>query len=811
MSRIAAVLLCGAALAGTPGYRGLLLTEALERLQAQGLRLIYSSAVVGEDLVVSVEPKATRPRAVLAEILGPLGLEVRDGPGGALLIVTSDRPARGSLRGRVVSEARRRPIARAGITIAGSPEAGAVTDPDGVFELRDLPAGAHRVTIAAEGFLDRTIAHVEVAPGATEWLQVSLQALPTHVEEIVVTPGRHAVIREEQAAAHTLRGDDTTIVPNMGGDVSRVVEQLPGVTAPDHSAAFHLRGSTARDVSFVLDGLELYAPFHLGSFQSPFSFIDAEMVEAVDVVAGGFTAEMGDRHGGFVELATGPADPPPRSGIELGSLHTRASHATPLASGSLLVSARAWYPEELRATTQLGEDGLDPRFQDVYAKGTWALNPNTVLSAHALWAGDRIRFVESDGGERVTADSTSGHGWVRALRSWSPAVSTDTVLSAGRLRRVRGGISEPEDVPTPVEDERTVDFFGLRHDLAWERSPAGLLKAGFEVRPLRAEYRRNGQTLAPGGTSLAAYLAHRSGLSEALAVELGMRWERQTYTGDTQWSPRAHAAWRPTERTEVKVALGAYSQSQRIYELRIEDGETEFLPAERSRQVEATLLHCFGDALSLRVDAYDHRLSRLHPRYENRWNPLELFPETEQDRVLVAPERARLRGVELLLRGDAGRAFHWWASYARASAKDVIGGEDVPRSWDQPHAGRALVAYRWGPGWSVSLAGTARTGWPTTPVWGRLTEGEPEAVAGARNSARFAAYARLDAKVSRTFSMGRGRLRLQLEVLNVTDRANVCCVDELLLTPQDDGTVTVDRELDTWLGITPSFGALFEF
>jgi outer membrane receptor protein involved in Fe transport len=295
-------------------------------------------------------------------------------------------------------------------------------------------------------------------------------------------------------------------------------------------------------------------------------------------------------------------------------------------------------------------------------------------------------------------------------------------------------------------------------------------------------------------------------------VELGVRWDRQTYTEDSQWSPRVNAIWRPAQRTEVRVGLGRFSQSQRIYELNLEDGETTFRPAERSRQLQVTVQQGLGRSLLFRLDAYDSRLTGLHPRYENQWNPLELFPETEQDRVRVAPESARLQGLELLLRGDPGRAFHWWASYILSSAKDVIGAESVPRSWDQPHAGKVLVAYRWDPGWYVSLAGTAHTGWPTTPVSGVVNdEGEAEIVLGPRNAERFPTYARLDLKLSRTVSLARGRLRLELEVQNVTDRVNVCCVDEFFLTPRVDGTVEVGRELDAWLGISPSFSAAWEF
>ena len=54
-----------------------------------------------------------------------------------------------------------------------------------------------------------------------------------------------------------------------GGDVTSAIERLPGVTTADQSAALHIRGSSTSDVAMVLDGLELYDPFHLQSFQDP--------------------------------------------------------------------------------------------------------------------------------------------------------------------------------------------------------------------------------------------------------------------------------------------------------------------------------------------------------------------------------------------------------------------------------------------------------------------------------------------------------------------------------------------------------------
>ena len=148
------------------------------------------------------------------------------------------------------------------MALAGVEDAG-TTDPDGRFEIPAVAAGTYRAVIAAPGFTEQILEAVEVAPAATAQLLVTLQALPTHVEEIIVTPGRHAIVQEEQAATRTLSGADAMLVPNVGSDVCRVVELLPGVTAPDNSAGFHLRGAP-RD-GLRSGRLELDAPFHLES------------------------------------------------------------------------------------------------------------------------------------------------------------------------------------------------------------------------------------------------------------------------------------------------------------------------------------------------------------------------------------------------------------------------------------------------------------------------------------------------------------------------------------------------------------------
>ena len=74
------------------------LGDVLRELQATGLNIVFSSEIVRPIMKVLTEPKAVQPRTILDEILRPHGLQVRPGPGGALLVVPAAAPRQDAFR-----------------------------------------------------------------------------------------------------------------------------------------------------------------------------------------------------------------------------------------------------------------------------------------------------------------------------------------------------------------------------------------------------------------------------------------------------------------------------------------------------------------------------------------------------------------------------------------------------------------------------------------------------------------------------------------------------------------------------------------
>jgi len=302
-----------------------------------------------------------------------------------------------------------------------------------------------------------------------------------------------------------------------------------------------------------------------------------------------------------------------------------------------------------------------------------------------------------------------------------------------------------------------------------------------------------------------------------LVAEIGVRWDRQTWADDSQLSPRLNLSYALGGHTTLRGAWGRYHQPQLVHELQVGDGFTEFQPAQRAEHRVVSLEHRVGGELDVRLELYQKKLSDVRARYENALNPVELFPELESDRVLVAPERSEARGLEVSLRHLSGSRWSWWLSYAFARAEDQVEGAWLPRSRDQPHTASFGLNYCPGKKWNLNLAGLYHTGWPTTVVLGTAEPGPDGRVRlrpylSPRNSARYPDYLRLDLRVSRAFEVGPGNWSVFLEVTNLLNRDNPRGLKRLVdYFIEDDGTVRTVPLYRSGLPLLPSFGIRWNF
>ena len=768
----------------------------------------------------------------------------------SLILVVSVSVFAGELRGIVVEKYTQNPLGGATVVVVGG-SIQTATDSDGRFSISDVPAGEYTIQASMKGYEAARIRGVMVIKEGSTEVTIELNEVSIVLEEIIVTPGRFTLMRKEPTVQQTLKRDDLRSVPQLGEDIYRAVARLPGIATDDYSAQFTVRGGEKDEVLVLLDGIELYEPFHLKDISGGiFSIIDVETIGSLDMMTGSFPAAYGNRLSGVFDMKS--AKPSftdrRRTSLAISLMNARFLSEGYFSNqrGHWLFAARRGYLDLLLRITEEGDDTseLSPVYYDISGKLAYELNEKHAVSASVLWADDDLDVAAdldfAEGQDTFNTGYGNGYAWLTWKAKFHPGASAQTVLSVGRVTTDRSGTDLSDGDATlvaSVSEKRAFNLLGLKQDWTAELSRRHLLMAGFDAKRLEADYNYYNQytmrhyTTADGevireydsttsdrelsGERFGVYLSDRVRLLGPLAAEIGVRYDHFSWTDDNNVSPRLNIAYSFRDRTVLRGGWGRFYQSQGIHELNVQDGDETFYPAELAEHRVISLEHVFENEINLRVEAYQKALSDIHPRYQNLSGDIAEAPEVEYDRVRLEPKNGESKGVEVFLKRDAGDRLSWWASYAYAIAEDEIEGQEVPKNYDQRHTVYLDLNYRPNPKWRYNVAWQFHTGWPyTARNWEQIERPDGStgytSSFGPVNAERFSPYHRLDVRVHRYFNVRNGRLSIFAEVRNLYNRSNIRRYHYSIWT-NEDGEQKVIKDAQEWLPIVPSIGVNWEF
>jgi hypothetical protein len=743
-------------------YDGRRVGDVLDELRGAGLTFIYSSQIVPAGLRVIDEPEAIGGLALAREILAAHGLGVRQAAPGVYAVISQ-------------------PEAR-----------------------EQLPQRA-------------------LAPAARE----------PELEEVVVQTSRYTFAAVDVVSQTFLTQEQVKNVPRLADETLRVLQRLPGTTTNGFSSIGSVRGGEPNETAIVLDGLRLYEPFHLKNFLSPVSLLDSRVIADIEFYSGGFPAVHGDRMSAIIDASTVRPTDPSYYEFGLNLFHASALAATQFAGGrgNALLSARRSNAGDLAHYAE--NDFGEPNYSDAFARVDYRLDDATHAALDMLISGDSIRATRSSGTQRARAEYRNIYAWGTLDREWSEHASSRLIVSyTDLLNERRGEVAEPGSRAGSVRDNRAFHIVGLRLENTLDVA-AVTHRFGLEARRLWGKYDYastlriepdfpflgsaavdSSRAVAPkpDGFESSAYWDARTSLDERWTLHGGMRIDTQTYDGSDdgeQWSPRLGVLYTASPRTRLRASWGRFFQSQGINELQVEDGVDRFHPAQYADHAILSVDHDFSAGFDLRAEVYRKDYRRVSPRFENLFDPLALFPEAEYDRVMIDANRSRAIGVELMLRMRQRGPWSGWLGYAWSRAEDRIGSQYVPRSRDQRYAATFGAVWARGP-WTVTLANSYHSGWPTSPLEISYDTGTPQLVTDRRNRERFDFYNSFDFRVNRTFILPRGALDVFVEVSNGFDQQNQCCV-EYDISQNAAGVPTYSRSVDSWLPLVPSAGILWRY
>ena len=288
---------------------GVSILDALRRLQARSaVPLGFSPESIPANLRVSCFCVDKTVQEALETLLDGTGL-IFTARRNQILVTRPEEPeppprTTGIVGGLVREVESGNPIAVARVEVRELRVA-TLTDADGRFLIPSVPPGAYTLDVDALGFRSEGVRRTEVTLDRPTILDLRLMRDPLALAEIVVAPGTFGIGGDEATLIQqTLTQEEMQALPQLGEDVFRMMERIPGVATGDISAKMNVRGGHADELMIQLDGVELFEPYHMKDLDAVMGIVDVRTLGSLDLIAGGLPTQYGDRMTGLLDMRT---------------------------------------------------------------------------------------------------------------------------------------------------------------------------------------------------------------------------------------------------------------------------------------------------------------------------------------------------------------------------------------------------------------------------------------------------------------------------------------------------------------------------
>lgn len=658
-----------------------------------------------------------------------------------------------------------------------------IADSTGHFVFRALPPGRIALAFPNAGFAPVQVDET-VRPDERLEVTVRLQRHEFTTHEVVVY-GRRP---EKEVSRQSLSTFEVERLPGFGGDVIKSLQALPGVARPTLTdpGAIVVRGSGNYDTRFLLDGIDIPLLFHFGGVKSTYNSLS---LGGVDLYPGGFGPRYGGCIGGIVELKGRAAREDGWHTTADASLLDASFHAEgPLGHGFglMLTGRRSFVGELAGAALKDNEDislAVAPYYADAVARLDWQANPDHRMFLTFFGASDRLALITPNNaaGSPEVSEATDEIALDLAFTRW--ILGYDARLGGrvrNELRASAGHDRNSGHLLGAFRFDGRGPIYSLRDDLAVTWRPdvvthlgADLIYTSYDYNVKIAGYPESG--LADKEFSdLGTYASVDLKPLPSLLVTPGIRHDYYHHLDKSRTSLRTALRWGYRAGRTLTASAGTYNQAPRPIGQSTDPvyGNPD-LPPTTARHL--TLGHewLMGHNLSLKIEGYHNTQDKV-PAFADT-NDVNFLPDA----------RARMYGLEFMLRRESGGGFFGWVSYSvgrsqRRFARDPGRGADwSPDSWephdlDQTHHLEATGTWELGRNWSFGTRLQYVSGVPITPLLS-YTDGQFEFDADTGNyvpvegpylSSRVEPYFRVDLRVDKKFINRRSVWSLYLDLQN---------------------------------------------
>ena len=699
----------------------------------------------------------------------------------------------------------------------------ATTDATGQFRLGGLRAGPYQLELLPPAGLPFTTAPLDVRAGLDGTVALTLPDNGQFQQAVTVTAPAFTTPADVKSSVFLI--SPRVVLKGAGAlqDVSRYLQSLPGVVlgTDDFRNDIIVRGGSPLENLFIVDNVEIPNINSFATFASAggtTSLLDAEMLQDVTFLSGGYPAPYVNRTSGVLQVTQREGSRESLRGqATLGFAGAGGIVEGPVGSqGSWIVSARRSFLDLF--TDDVGFGGV-PVLYTLNAKAVYDLSPRDRVWAVNVSGWDDIRLgytADSDLAEEIsTLDirydgrrAATGINWQRLFGTTGVGLFGVSHSRAETRQRVRDlvrdgepGMADPDDLvaasPTVYAEDSSEDETTVKYDLTLATRGLGQVQVGGSLKRFRLGYDATSPfgndtpySPVPGvdpftlDTSFTAYqpgayLQLTRDLSRRVNATLGVRYDHYQYLSASRVSPRAAVSVAITDALAWNASYGAYHQQPPFLFLATFEQNRALTPWRADHYVTGLT---WTPAAGLRATAEIYRkVYRDYPVAAtlptvSLANIGDTFDVREILFPLAGTGRGRAHGLELFVEKRFSGGVYGSATLAFSRARHAAGdGVLRPGSFDYPVVAGVSGGYRLSRAWELSTRLSLLSGRPFTPFDDATSAAQRRGVYDLSlvNDRRGPAYVRWDVRVDRTFTVAGRPFTLFGGVQNVTNRRNI--------------------------------------
>ena len=584
-------------------------------------------------------------------------------------------------------------------------------------------------------------------------------------------------------------------------DPLKVMQTLPGISqGMEGTTGLLVRGGSPDQNLFLLDGVPVYNPTHLGGIFTPFN---GDAIKDVSLYKGNFPARFGERLSSVVDLTTKDGNMKKLAGEgSVGLLATKVLFEGPIKKdkSSFMISARRTYwdllASPLIAITNTAEEKrkLNLYFYDVNAKFNYILSPKDRLFASFFTSNDNYRFrtTSSYNNNSYSDENIARMGWQNIAGSmrWNHIFSsklfsnTTAYITNYKIRTDYYNNATDNGINT-IQDGRYsshIKDMGIKQDLEYKVSNVHFFKFGVQGSVKNFYPGSSSRTTETEGTTiyntstvsnqqtspeLAVYAEDNLSFSQKLNANAGLR--VSTFKAGSTWyksfEPRVSFNYNPIDKLRISAA---YSQMKQYIHLLANNSvslptdiwvpATDNIKPVLSRQISFGVNSSLADNdLDLGFEIYYKKFDGI-VEYIDGESYLSSSVKNWED--VVEAGKGHAYGAEIFLQKKFGRSTGW-AGYTYSKSTRIFptinSGRSFDFKYDRPHVFNLVYMYRINHRWKFSSNWVFQSGAPftlptstfstisqTNPMWNNSNYYPSADYIKGRNEFRLLNYHRLD-------------------------------------------------------------------